>query len=583
MFLGFHKQSLNTIKKYALVLALPGIIYLVLFTIYPIINNFILSFYEEDIYGNFHWVGLGNYLWFRKDPYLAHIIGNTLFYTLMTPTISVLLAIPISVTLKRIGSKWLLLIMLSAFIPWTTAAMAWYLFLNPDYGIAYYLFKWGLLKTNPIQSIWTILLINVWETLPTAVLIIYSGLKSIPRSVEEAAYADGLIGIRKFLSVDLPLTIPQILTAFTLIMISGLFTFVPIYIGTSQAGPRILDNLIFYAYEKFWGGQMGYAAALITIMTIISTAIAIAYLKLMTSEKVMRFQAPSFVPSKEVPKIFHYLLLVMVLAFIITPIAWMVIVSLKSPYEVIQIPPTIIPRKIDIVNYLCAVGTSCSLGRIAGGGLPYLITSIGISTFNVIVTIFIASMLAYAMRVHRIGGDKLVTFLLYLLATPTIIYIIPLYLILKALNIINTWYGLMLVYPIMTVPYNTWLLYNYYKSFPKTMEEAAMSDGMNLIRAFFKISLPLNRSGLGVAAVYAFIFSWGALIFPLAFTYTPLDLSNPWKLSGAQTYSVYIAMLVAPTTMSYGVIAAAGVISLIPPLILLVLARRSLERFWGVR
>jgi multiple sugar transport system permease protein len=571
------------VDKHVFLLALPGLAYIITFTLYPILNNFYLSLQEQDIYGNLHWVGLANYEWFTVDPYFNNILYNTLLYSLATPTIDIILAIPIAIALKRIGGKWLLPLMVSAFIPWVTAAMAWYLFLNPNYGVGYYLFEYGIIHTNPMTSKWTIVLIDVWETLPTSVLLIYAGLKAIPRSIEEAAYADGLTGARKLLSVDLPLVIPNILTAFVLATLAGFFTFDPIYIGTSQAGPRILDDLAFYAYVKFFNLEPGYAAALIVLMTIISTLLSIAYLKLMYSKRAMRLPVPRFIPNKEVPKILHYTMLGIVLIFILTPFAWLLLVSLKTPLEVIQTPPTIIPQHISLENYKCALWVSCNYPGVPIGGLPFLITSLGVSTINVLITVLLAGMLAYAMSVHGFGGNKLVTYILYLTATPTLIYIIPLYMILRYLNIINTWWGLILTYPIMTIPYNTWILYNYYKTFPKQMEEAALADGMSRIKAFFRVVLPLNKPGLGVAAIYAFIFSWGALVFPLAFTYTPLDLEHFWTLSGAETYSIYIAMLMSPVTASYGAVAAAGILSSIPPLILLVIARNNLEKLWGLR
>ncbi|MCD6324333.1 MAG: ABC transporter permease subunit [Desulfurococcales archaeon] len=564
---------MRKIDKYLFLLALPAVAYLVTFTVYPILHNFFLSFEEQDIYGNLHWVGLGNYEWFKKDPYFPNIVGNTLLYSLATPILDVLLAIPLAVMVKRLGGRWLLLIMIPAFIPPVTSATAWYLFLNPSFGIGYYLMQWGIIKTNLMASKWTIVLVNVWWTLPTAVLLIYSGLKSIPKSIEDAAHADGVAGPRKLFMIDLPLIAPQVLTAFVLTMLSGLFTFVPIYIGASQAGPRILDNLVYYAFDKFFSGQPGYAAALIVVMTALSTVLSMFYVKFLTSRAFVRLPAPSFLPSKELPKKVHYALLVALLAFTFIPFFWLVSLSFKSPLELIRIPPSIFPEHPILGNYWNAVV----------GGLPFLMTSGAVAVINTLITVLLASMLSYTMAIHRLGGRKLLAYNLYLNATPTIIYIIPLYFILKVLGILNSWWGLILTYPVMTLPYNSWILYNYFTNFPKQMEDAALMDGMNRFKAFFKVILPLSRNGLSVAAVYAFLFSWGALIFPLAFTYTPYDLGNPLSFRGAQTYSVYISMLMSPTTRGYGTVSAAGIISIIPSLTLLFLVRRNLERFWGSR
>lgn len=113
------------------------------------------------------------------------------------------------------------------------------------------------------------------------------------------------------------------------------------------------------------------------------------------------------------------------------------------------------------------------------------------------------------------------------------------------------------------------------------MEEAALADGMNRLKAFARVVLPLSRSGMSVAGLYAFLFSWGALIFPLAFTQTPYNLADPLSFRGAQTFSIYIGMLMSPVTLSYGQVAAAGVVSIIPPLVYLVAVRRNLEKIWG--
>ena len=558
--------------KQILFLALPAIVYLLVFTLYPIASNLALSFYERTYEGTLKWIGLGNYVWlFQKDPYGPLIVGNTIVYSLATPAIAIAIAIPTALALRRIGGKWLLLVMIPAFIPPVTAAMAWYLLLNPLYGVGYYLLNAGLIKTNPISSIWAIVLIDVWRAFPTAVLIIYSGLRAIPRTVEEAALADGLTGPRKFLAVDLPLVSPHILTAFILTALTGFFTFDPIYIGTAQVGPRILDNLAYYSYEAFTSGEFGYSAMLIVVMTLIGTALSLAYMKALSAHTFIRLPLPSWMPRREVPKAVHAAILALVLAFVLTPFAWLFLISVKPPGEIIQVPPTILPSRLDISNYVQAFTN----------GLPFLLMSLYISMINTILTIFLAAATAYQMRVHGFGGGKLLAYILYLMSTPTLIYIVPLYLMLRYLGVLDTLWALVLTYPIMTIPYGIWILYNYYSGFNRQVEEAALADGMSRIKAFAKVVLPLSRNGMAVAGLYAFLFSWGALIFPLAFTQTPYNLSKPLSFSGAQTFSIYIGMLMSPVTLSYGQVAAAGIVSIIPPLIYLIAVRRNLEKIWG--
>ncbi|MCI4447281.1 MAG: ABC transporter permease subunit [Pyrobaculum sp.] len=560
--------------KQILFLALPAILYLFSFTTYPIISNIVLSFYERTYEGSLKWVGLGNYLWFFfRDPYGGLILWNTLFYSLATPVIAVTLALPIAVALRRLGGRWLVLLMLPAFVPPVTAAMAWYLMLNPLYGLGYYLMQSGVVKSNPLSTIWTVVLIDVWRALPTAVLIIYSGLRALPRSVEEAAMADGLVGVRKFFAIDLPLVSPHILTAFVLTALTGFFTFDPIYIGTAQVGPRLLDNLAYYSFEKFASGEFGYAATLIVVMTAVGTLLSLAYMKALSAKTMLRLPGVYRLPNREAPRALHAAVLAAALAFVFTPLIWLAIVSVKPPREVINVPPSLLPSRLSFENYEAAFTS----------GLPFFLMSLYVSLINTAVTVFLAAAAAYQMRVHNLGGWPLVTYILYLMTTPTLLYIVPLYLVVRSLGVYNTLWALVLTYPVMTLPYAIWILYNYYSGFNKQIEEAALADGMTRVKAFFKVVLPLSRSGMGVAGLYAFLFSWGALVFPLAFTSTPYNLADPLSFSGAQTFSIYISMLMSPVTMSYGEVSAAGVVSIIPPLIYLIAVRNHLEKVWGAR
>lgn len=532
--------------------------------------NIYISLSTYTIRGDLVWVGAENYRSIAGDPYIDRVIYNTIVYTVIVPIATVLLAIPVAVALKRVGGFLLVPLMLPAFIPAATAAIMWYLMLNPFFGVSYYVYQY-----NWASSIYTVVIIEIWRSLPIAVLVIYSGLRSIPRYIEEASQADGVIGVRKFFSIDLPIISPQILTAFVLSMISGLFLFDPIYIGTSQAGPRALDNLAFYAFEHFYTDirLRGYASAVIVIMTIFSTLLSIVYIRLVSSRMLLRIAVPGFIPSRELPRAVHYAALSIAMAFVFTPIVWLLMVSLKSPLELLSIPPTIAPRSPVPDNYIYVLST----------GLPYLVTSIAVASIVTAMTALLSSMLGFSMALHGFGGRKLLVYILYLTATPTLIYIVPLFSILRLFGLINTWWGLVLTYPIMTLPITSWIMYNYYSRFPRALDEAAQMDGMNRVRVFLRVVFPLSRGGVGVVSVYSFLISWGALVFPLAFTYTPYDLSNPSGFSGAQTFSIYIANLMSPVTASYGAVAAAGVISMIPPVVLLTIVRRDLERIWGVR
>ncbi len=531
-----------------------------------------MSFHNFNLLGQIKYVGLDNYRMLFKDPYMAPVLRNTLFYVLVLPALTTALALPISVALKklgRLGNVLLPIMVIPAFIPEVTAAVMWYLMLNPFFGIAYYLTP----NYNWASSIWTVILVEVWRILPMATLVIYSGLVAIPKEIEEAAEVDGLTGPRKFFTVDLPLIIPQILISYIFTTISAIFIFGPIYIGYSQAGPGVIDNLAFHAFEEFFTDirLRGYAATLIFLLSILSSSLAIIYAKALSSRFIVKIPVPRFIPSKPTKKELHYMVIIFFLVFEFTPLAWMILMSLKSPLELLSIPPTILPSKASLHSY----------SLVLKEGLPYIITSLGVTGFDILITLLLASMLAYAIAVYNYKKDKLLTYNFFIMATPWIIYIIPLYSVLWYLGLVNNWWGLILVYPITTLPVATWIMYNFYQRFPKQIDETAQMDGMSKAKVFFKIALPLSKAGLSVAAVYVFAYAWGNLIFPLAFTYSPYNLHHPLSFSGAQTFSIYIADLMSPVAANYVKDAAAGLISTIPPVLLVFWARRNLIKLWG--
>ncbi|MEM0439823.1 MAG: hypothetical protein QXP18_07385, partial [Sulfolobales archaeon] len=118
-------------------LALPALAYLVSFTIYPILSNAFLSFFTYTLRGDVVWVGFRNYAYLAEDPFISRVIFNTLIYTVVAPMITVILAIPIAASLRRVGGVFLVPLSIASFIPATTAAIMWYLMLNPFLGISY--------------------------------------------------------------------------------------------------------------------------------------------------------------------------------------------------------------------------------------------------------------------------------------------------------------------------------------------------------------------------------------------------------------------------------------------------------------
>ncbi len=560
------KRINYSLKKRAIIYIIPALIYFLIFAIYPMIENIILTFQQQTITGSYIFVGLKNYMELFKTPNLGKIIDNSLIYTFIVPVIDILLAIPLATFLKKLNKNFLLpMILLPAFIPLVTGATMWILMLNPFYGIIYFIYHKDLFTT-----IWSIVIIDVWSSLPLATLIIYAGLKAIPKNIDEANNIDNIKGMRKLITIDIPYIKYQILAAFILMLIYGSFTFDPIYASLGVSPPFANLDLSYYSYELFFGGQLGFSAVLMTIMTIVSTVIAVIFVKLTLNNKMhaSKFRSIHW-PNIEMPKPFVLFFTILYLLFFMLPFVWIIFESFKTNAEIFALPPEIIPAKITFSNYIYSIKQ----------GEPYFITSIVVSILGSFLALLIGIPAAYAAARYRVGGIKFIGLVLFIYSIPLVILMIPDYSLLNYIHSINSWLGLIIIYPVMVMPIIIWMLYNFYSTFPKSYDEAAQIDGMSIFKSFRKIILPLSYDGIFVAFLYAFIFAWGALIFPLAFTYSEYNMSILYP-AGAQTLTIFIGGSLGHEAVEYGILAASSVLSMIPAVLIAIFLRSKIDKVW---
>ncbi len=560
------KRINYSLKKRAIIYIIPALIYFLIFAIYPMIENIILTFQQQTITGSYIFVGLKNYMELFKTPNLGKIIDNSLIYTFIVPVIDILLAIPLATFLKKLNKNFLLpMILLPAFIPLVTGATMWILMLNPFYGIIYFIYHKDLFTT-----IWSIVIIDVWSSLPLATLIIYAGLKAIPKNIDEANNIDNIKGMRKLITIDIPYIKYQILAAFILMLIYGSFTFDPIYASLGVSPPFANLDLSYYSYELFFGGQLGFSAVLMTIMTVVSTVIAVIFVKLTLNNKMhaSKFRSIHW-PNIEMPKPFVLFFTILYLLFFMLPFVWIIFESFKTNAEIFALPPEIIPAKITFSNYIYSIKQ----------GEPYFITSIVVSILGSFLALLIGIPAAYAAARYRVGGIKFIGLVLFIYSIPLVILMIPDYSLLNYIHSINSWLGLIIIYPVMVMPIIIWMLYNFYSTFPKSYDEAAQIDGMSIFKSFRKIILPLSYDGIFVAFLYAFIFAWGALIFPLAFTYSEYNMSILYP-AGAQTLTIFIGGSLGHEAVEYGILAASSVLSMIPAVLIAIFLRSKIDKVW---
>ena len=247
-------------------------------------------------------------------------------------------------------------------------------------------------------------------------------------------------------------------------------------------------------------------------------------------------------------------LLVLVCLF---PFWWMGLSSIKTLRELYTIPPIWWPSMPTLDNYKKVLFES----NIPRYFLNSVIVSVG-STFLALVLAIFASY-GFA-RFNFKGKAALQSFVLIGQLLPTAAIIVPLFITLRVLGLVNTYWGLILVYMIITLPLSVWMLTSYFRAIPVELEEAAIIDGASRIGVLFRITLPLSVPGLVSVLVYAFVTTWNEFIFALCFATD----------SSVKTLPIGLAEFSTEFNTDWGAVMAASVVMTLPIAILFLSMQR---------
>jgi multiple sugar transport system permease protein len=260
--------------------------------------------------------------------------------------------------------------------------------------------------------------------------------------------------------------------------------------------------------------------------------------------------------------------LVIYFLFALFPIVWMVLVSLKSTNELFTTQFIFTPT---LENYQAILfgDPRAAAGVVARQEFPRnFLNSFIVSTGAVIISLIVGVPAAYALARYNFKGKENLafTFLSFRFA-PELVVIIPLSLLYRQLGLYDTYFGIIWVYQLVTLPLLIWVLRSYFEDISPDIEQAAMIDGYPWYRIFLQVLLPLVRPGLAAAALLAFVFAWNNFIFPLI-----LGASN------VQTVTVSALGYISSAQAFFNRMAAAAVISSLPQIILALSIQRYLIR-----
>ena len=256
-----------------------------------------------------------------------------------------------------------------------------------------------------------------------------------------------------------------------------------------------------------------------------------------------------------------YVLLSLILAVLLFPIFWTFITSFKSLEETFRWPPTYFPHRFTLEAYVGG-----RRGILTGSPVPiYLMNSLIISLVTSFVVTAAGILTAYGLVRYPFRGSKtaLVLFLLTRLIPP-IALLLPFYLILRYLGLINTRTGVILYTIYLCYPLVVWMLKSFFEAFPGELIDAALVDGASRIGALLRVVIPTMATGISAVAIIAFLWTWNEFLAPFIFINS--DVLKP--------ITVGIYYFVGDELTYWNTLAAAGVLAIIPGIVFFIVAQR---------
>ena len=245
--------------------------------------------------------------------------------------------------------------------------------------------------------------------------------------------------------------------------------------------------------------------------------------------------------------------------FVLVPLYWVFITSIKPSEDYLAVPPVWFPKQPTLGHYTAAL--------FAYRGLGGLMNSLIVSTSATLLSALFGTLMAYSLARFGTGGQHLSFWVLSQRFLPPVAVVLPVFLLYRDLHLNDTRFGLIVVYTVFTLPVTVWMLYAYFRQMPASLEEAALVDGCSRWQAFWSIAVPLAAPGIAAAMVFAFIACWTEFFFALVLT-----SRNAFTLP-----TVFRAFL-GFQGAQYGEASALAVVSLLPSTILGMLAQKHLVR-----
>jgi len=254
-------------------------------------------------------------------------------------------------------------------------------------------------------------------------------------------------------------------------------------------------------------------------------------------------------------------LVALVVAYSLGPYAWTLLTSLKTERELYQFPVTYLPHAPTLLNYV-HVFSGNPFGR-------FLLNSCIVAVTSTVCCLFLATLASYAFARLRFPGSRILFIAILTVAMiPLITVIVPLYVLVRDLGLLNTYGGLIGPYITWSLPVAIFILTAFFREIPRDLEEAAAIDGCSRVETLFRVIAPLAAPGLVTAGIIVFVNTWNEFLVALTLT----------SSTEMRTITVGISLFRGEFAFPWGVISAAVLLATVPIVVLILLGQRLVVR-----
>lgn len=624
---------------FAFWLVLPAILVVLGVSVYPVGYAIWTSLhFKNPAMGVDKWVGIDNYTNVIRGEAFQEALVVTLKFAVSATVLSVVVGTGMALVLNQpfFGRGLLRSVIL---VPWamsgTVVGVLWAWLYDGGYGtINGVLYKLGIIDSykawlsayeipflGPL-SLYLVVIAFVWNGAPLAALFILAALQSVPGNLYSAARMDGASSWQRFRYITLPSIKPMLLLVLILSSISGIMAFDLIYFLT-KGGPGFQTTVFSWlGYNTIFGFfQFGQGTAILLLLTAMCLVLAFAYIKLLdrkpadirvdlvgsTEATIQDLEADvahhTVTHAKELAELSRssdttnftppshewansanarvwkhrliYIPAILIGFWSLAPVVWLFIQSVSPFTDLLSKPPVFIPD-VTLDNYR-RIFTGATASDTAGVPLVAervpnaLFNSFVVASVTTAISLVVGSLAGYAFSRYSHVKFLNPTLILMMMTRmiPGLAIMVPWFILFSRVGLSNSKTGLVISYVSFSLPLVLWIMKTYFDTVPQNLERAAAVDGCSRVQTLWRVVLPLAKPGLIAAGLFAFITAWNEFVFALILAQDDDSMTITYVI--AQLFGV---VLYGP--QNYGTLFAAGVLAILPPVILAFIFQRHL-------